>query len=63
MLLQSTDALSGKEHLCVDGEDPGVRYLGPWAQYTFPQKEYSLDQQARQFFWLKSQKRSPKEVS
>eukprot|EP00913_Durusdinium_trenchii_P032380 g30317.t1 len=46
MLLQSTDALSGKEHLCVDGEDPGVRYLGPWAQYTFPQKEYSLDQQS-----------------
>ena len=28
-------------------EDPGVRYLGPWAQYTFPQKGYSLDQQAR----------------
>ncbi|CAJ1433355.1 unnamed protein product [Effrenium voratum] len=27
-------------------EDPGVRYLGPWAQYTFPQKEYSLDQQS-----------------
>lgn len=27
-------------------QDPGVRYLGPWAQYTFPQKEYSLDQQA-----------------
>lgn len=26
-------------------QDPGVRYLGPWAQYTFPQKEYSLDQQ------------------
>lgn len=25
-------------------EDPGERYLGPWAQYTFPQKEYSLEE-------------------
>ena len=27
-------------------EDPGERYLGPWAQYTFPQKEYSLEELA-----------------
>ena len=32
--------------ICTRSQDPGVRYLGPWAQYTFPQKEYSLDQQA-----------------
>ncbi len=31
---------------CIAVQDPGVRYLGPWAQYTFPQKEYSLNQQA-----------------
>eukprot|EP00931_Biecheleriopsis_adriatica_P116156 TRINITY_DN91835_c0_g1_i1.p1 TRINITY_DN91835_c0_g1~~TRINITY_DN91835_c0_g1_i1.p1 ORF type:complete len:1557 (-),score=292.39 TRINITY_DN91835_c0_g1_i1:19-4689(-) len=27
-------------------EDPGKRYLGPWGQFTFPQKEYSLEQQS-----------------
>eukprot|EP00439_Symbiodinium_sp_Y106_P036153 s221_g4.t1 len=28
----------------VKPSDPGERYLGPWAQYTFPQKEYSLEE-------------------
>eukprot|EP00930_Biecheleria_cincta_P021566 TRINITY_DN15952_c0_g1_i2.p1 TRINITY_DN15952_c0_g1~~TRINITY_DN15952_c0_g1_i2.p1 ORF type:complete len:1446 (-),score=169.12 TRINITY_DN15952_c0_g1_i2:94-4431(-) len=27
-------------------EDPGVRYLGPWNQFTFPQKLYSLGSQS-----------------
>ena len=29
--------LYGTYHL---HQDPGERYLGPWAQYTFPQKEH-----------------------
>eukprot|EP00434_Breviolum_minutum_P012466 symbB.v1.2.010982.t1/scaffold725.1/size168906/8 len=36
----------GPYGLRMTPEDPGVRYLGPWAQYTFPQKEYSLNQQS-----------------
>ncbi|OLP79917.1 hypothetical protein AK812_SmicGene39740 [Symbiodinium microadriaticum] len=39
-LCDGSNAARTMQGIC---KDPGERYLGPWAQYTFPQKEYSLE--------------------